>query len=143
MEYLRSYSSKGFSLSDILVALIILSSALLASVPSISEIKSYREVKSSATKIAHFIENLSIEASANEIAISIAPGPKLIAQTVLEQRVLSLNKNISLRFGSQSQTSIKLYSSEVARPGTIIIESNGGSLCAVVLSLRNRTRILC
>ena len=137
------HTCKGFSLSDLLIALVILSSALLVSVPSISEINSYRMLRSSTKKIAHFIESLSVEASADEITISIAPGQKLVAQIGTEQKSLPINKNLSIRFGSQSQTSIKLYSSEVARPGTIIIESNEGQLCAVVISLRNRTRIIC
>ena len=135
-------SNTGFSFIDTLIALSVMSAIMLISIPSISEISSSRAAKRSAEKIAQFINKSSISADAGEIKITINNN-QLLAEVNAAQRKLNLSDQVSVRFGSESQDSIKLYSSQIARPGTIIITDRGGSICAVIVSLRARTRILC
>ncbi|MCB0318841.1 MAG: hypothetical protein KDD56_08795 [Bdellovibrionales bacterium] len=142
MEDSSLFQQKAFSLFDLLVTLALASTAIAISIPALSEIYNYNQAKLAAKSVAEFIEQQILIANANESIIRIQDSNRLIAQNGSSEKSLTLN-NINLRFASNSQSYLKIYSNEVSYPGTILVESENENVCAVVLSLRNRTKILC
>lgn len=139
-------SPGGFSLFELLLAMIILSSAVLVLAPSLGRIGDRLLLVNEAKTLRNFLESISVLAARSNEEIQIILNQNRLSVSAkslrIQSRDLRLKHSHSVKLSSTVPSTITYYNGRSVSPTLIVLERNAHR-CELSLSLRGRLELRC